>query len=220
MKVSNNIEREKKYLIQGINKSLFKGVSSRNIKQYYLNIDNGNIRRIIKLLFNLDEIGIRMIAEARVRSDGSGYVMTIKSGALNDRYEQEKSISKESAMKMINSNTIGYVAKTRFIYKGVEIDFFKNQDLCLAEMEYSNMTEQEVDEYVAYVIKEIAEGKAICQTSTKITNEVSDNNGILQLNIPTDIPPAESVMIVDVTNDARYKNRNLMTPCNSIINKL
>jgi len=220
MKVSKNIEREKKYLIQGIDRSLLKGVSSRNIKQYYLDINDSNIRYIIKSLFNIDSKTMKIISETRIRSDGRNYVITIKSGNLNERYEQEKTIPKDIAMNMLNSKIIGYITKTRFVYKGVEIDFFKNRDLCLAEMEYGDITEQEVDEYVIAVINEIAQGKAISINSTKLADGLLLYNDKIQLDIPINIPRNEDIKIIDIINDLKYKNRNLITPYNPFMNNL
>ena len=221
MSIVKNVENEKKYLIEGLPRDLLSGVERKNIIQYYLNIKDFDIKEIIKLWFGLDNIRLRKIAEARIRIiDNKSFVFTVKSGKLNKRYEKEKDIRRQIALRLIKSKAIGFVAKTRFVYKGVEIDFLKNRDLCLAEMEYDNMTEQEVDEYVKSVIKEICEGKAKDCSATPLTDELVENNGRIQLNIPIDNINIEDVKIVDVTNDPNYKNKNLMIPCNPLITTL
>lgn len=215
-----NIEKEKKYLIQGLSKYLLNGVEHKDIMQYYLNLDN-DLKHIIKVLFNLHDRITKTIIEARIRNiNKNGYVITIKSGGSNNRYEFEKPISKEVALKIIHDKSIGYVAKTRFVYNGVEIDFFKNRDLCLAEMEYDDMTEKEVDEYIYEAIKEICDGKAQYINAVKIADGLIMNSGRIQFDIPMDAINIKDVKITDVTDNAQYKNRNLMTPYKPIENIL
>lgn len=215
-----SIEKEKKYLIQGLNKYLLNGVEHKDIVQYYLNLDN-DLKYIIKVMFDLDDRILKTIAEARIRMVAkNGYVITIKSGEANNRYEFEKPISKDFALKIIHDKSIGYVAKTRFEYKGVEIDFFKNRDLCLAEMEYCDMTEQEVDKYVRDIIKEIGEGKAKYGDAVKIADGLIMSNDKIQFDIPIEVANIKDIKIADVTDNVKYKNRNLMTSYKAIENIL
>jgi CYTH domain-containing protein len=204
-----NIEKEKKYLVKGLNENILKGLDCKRIIQYYLNIEDKEVRLLVKNLFHLQNL--KDIAEVRVRViNGEDFILTAKSHGLEIRKEYEQPILfKDRANELVKDKTIGVVVKSRYTYKGVEIDFLKTTNLCLAEMEYTDMTESEVDEYVKQVIEELSKRKTVAKNISQL------ENGLLLVGnrVQFDLPETESkIKILDVTHDINYKNKNLMIP--------
>lgn len=133
-------ESEMKFLLENLKETDMKNFENHNIKQYYLDTKNENVRSLINKTFanqvNFD------YSEARVRIiDNAYYYLTLKSNETNGRKEMEKEIAKHLGGLLL-AHLVKSLEKTRYsIFKNenfnFEIDFYKNRNLCVGEIEYN-----------------------------------------------------------------------------------
>ena len=143
-------ECERKFLITGMQEELLKHkCKKQEIKQYYLDINDDKIVTLLnkefdnKINFNIGEARIRII-------DGNKAILSIKSGGtVVKRKEGEKEIPILIAEELTKSQKS--VIKTRYLLMEkkdlkAEIDFYKDRDLCIMEIEYDEniRTKQEI----------------------------------------------------------------------------
>ena len=154
-------ECEIKYVVENLpEENLKKIFKEHNIKQFYLNLQNNNVLQNIDKTFN-KAFNLNDIAEARVRLvNGSDAFLTLKSNGLKVRDEIEKEIPIPFAKDLIKYSK-SYVEKTRykiFEHKGkkVEMDYYKNRDLCVMEVEYdeNELMEDDINSFVNTLFKD------------------------------------------------------------------
>ena len=154
-------ECEIKYVVENLpEENLKKIFKEQNIKQFYLNLQNNNVLQNIDKTFN-KAFNLNDIAEARVRLvNGSDAFLTLKSNGLKVRDEIEKEIPIPFAKDLIKYSK-SYVEKTRykiFEHKGkkVEMDYYKNRDLCVMEVEYdeNELMEDDINSFVNTLFKD------------------------------------------------------------------
>ena len=161
-----NIEREKKFLLQNYsNEDIELLISSefyenKSIEQYYLDLDSGLVQRAIEECFNKETL--TNAKEARVRViNGHKYIFTVKGSGNIERIECEFMLEKGEAYYLISQASTGVVKKNRTCIPTklgvVEIDYYKNRNLVVAEMEYDNtkVSDEEVYNAVDGIVKAI-----------------------------------------------------------------
>lgn len=123
------IEMERKFLVK---KDIF--LDKTNIKdiweieQHYIsNIGDARVRRIVKKNYSND-------------SEHKLFFFTYKVGENSlQRIEIEKQITEEEYLEIVNSSSVLFLEKKRYIYEyngdRWEIDFFKDLNIILAEIE-------------------------------------------------------------------------------------
>lgn len=179
-----SVECEKKYRVFGLNEEDLKNISSRNLEQYYLNIENKKLRDFICYIFKVKDEELKDMAEARVRVvNGERYLLTVKGDGTGSRMELETELT-FLGEDIIRDHAVSKISKTRYDYNlpnscnVLEIDFYRDRDLVVAEMEYDpyEMDGYDVDKLVRGALK-----------------------------------PFAPKLVIDVTEDKNYKNKNLAT---------
>lgn len=163
-------ENELKFLINNMSEENLKKYQKHDIKQSYLDIKNENVKNLInknfacQVDFNYSEARMRVI-------DNKYCFLTLKSNETNQRKEMEKEIAIPLSRQFLPYVTKS-LAKTRYLIKKandmtVEIDFYKDRDLCTIEIEYNDKlyAENNIKDYVSnnfeykYNIKDITHDK-------------------------------------------------------------
>ena len=178
----HNIECEKKYLITNLTANDLKTTNKKDIEQFYLDLRLGNLKKILSNIF--DDIP-EIISEARVRIlNNSLAVLTLKSSGKLKRLEIEKNIDLNFANQLIKDYAISKIEKDRYIL---------NIGKFALEIDF-------------YQDRNLIIGEV--EFNPEITPEIKIDElakeSLLKLN--------KNVQILEVTNDAQYKNVNLAKP--------
>lgn len=156
------IECEKKYRVYGLKETdMPKALSKRNLEQFYLDKENPKLKDFVCYIFDLKKEKLENISEARVRVvNGERFLLTIKSGGDMKREEYETEIT-FLGEDLIRDYAISKISKTRYdcpsvsSYNTIEIDFYNDRDMVVAEMEFDpyELDELEVDKQVRDTLK-------------------------------------------------------------------
>ncbi len=145
-----HIECEMKYLVKNLSEEdVSKLYDANEIQQFYLNLKNDFVLNCINISFN-EEFKPEDFREARIRIiNGEEAFLTLKSSGSKLRQEYEKEVPITFAKELTKFAT-GVVEKNRFLLfesdgKKVELDFYKNKNLCILEIEYDQNLNDESD---------------------------------------------------------------------------
>lgn len=145
-----HIECEMKYLVKNLSEDdVSKLYDANEIQQFYLNLKNNFVLNSIRKTFN-EAFNLEDFKEARIRiiNDEEAY-LTLKGNGTKIRQEYEKEVPITFAKELTKYAT-SVVEKNRFLLfesdsKKVELDFYKNKDLCILEIEYDENVNDESD---------------------------------------------------------------------------
>ena len=171
------IEREKRYLIEGFDKRVLARLGEPiHMAQYYLHMCD-YVKSAINYYHGTN--ARMMIAEARVRvvnsNMGKMCYFTVKSDGNLARKESEVLIPEGVAENLIENFAETMVVKDRYMHRTglhiVEINNFLDRDLILAEIEYDGdvFTEDDIDKEISQVITSL-------DPNAKITDKTLDGN--------------------------------------------
>ena len=180
---SMQIENEKKFEIRGLNKSLLTEIGEPiHIGQYYLDIDNAVVRELIINCYGVRALKIASEARVRVVNGGEKILFNIKSDGSQVRGEgRDVELGADFAGMLIAGAGERCLKKDRYKYRhGFGIVEIDNyQDRDLVVAEFEYEKDTLTDAEATEIVREAI--------------NAIDNNAT----------------IIDRTEDARYKNRNL-----------
>lgn len=154
-----NVESELKFRLRGVNEEDLKQFTRQEINQYYLDLENGGLHNLINIILK-DKLSFEP-SEARVRiiNERDSY-LTLKNNELNNRQECELKVSPNYAHELLEYKD-KFIEKNRYRIlkekdKLVEIDFYKNRNLCIMEIEYDNRlnSEEQIFNFARKIIPE------------------------------------------------------------------
>ena len=155
------LENEKKYKITNLQEqSVSKYYKHKKIVQVYLDLDNINLRQYLLKLWG--STLLMLTKEARVRFiDETKAVLTIKTEGGMARMEHEQELNMVEAVSLKDAYGKSFVSKHRYRIptcpkiNDVELDFYTDRDLVVAELEFDpdKLKPMQVDMVVGSVIE-------------------------------------------------------------------
>jgi len=174
MGTGGNIERERRFLVDGRYEKPWRGEVVKHITQHYLppallTLNETNLEYDGTPLFCLSENDLKTYREntgwgARLRRQDEAFIFTSKTkGKLDDaaaNYEIEGFVSKETYDRLLMDRTVPHISKIRYVWEDAqglewEIDEFEGSlaGLVLAEVELE--TDQAIEQIPDWAGQEI-----------------------------------------------------------------
>jgi adenylate cyclase len=174
MGTEGNIERERRFFVDGRDEKPWRNDDPKHIVQHYLNREllslNGNVLEYDGIvLFGLKDDDLARYKEskgwgARLRRENDEFIFTLKTkGDLEDdasNYELEGKISERVYVKILDGRMTPYIQKTRYVWKDIqglewETDEFEGKLAGLVLVEVELDAEQEIHEFPPWAGHEI-----------------------------------------------------------------
>ena len=174
MGTEGNIERERRFFVDGRNEKPWRNDDPKHIVQHYLNREllslNGDVLEYDGIvLFSLEGNDLALYKGcdgwgARLRRENDDFIFTSKTkGGLDDdasNYELEGNISEEAYLKILDGRVVPNIKKTRYVWKDVqglewETDEFEGMLAGLVLVEVELGADQEINELPPWAGAEI-----------------------------------------------------------------